>query len=189
MNKWFDEEKNQNFSKFDRSNDKVLLNNIKNGRVDISGNDIQTTSSFPLYEQSNKGDMIYKNEALKSILTVTDKLSQVYFSSENINLIQQNIKKNIYDKSGHMIQNQSYDNLKIIMRSIYLQYAKHINSNIKAQIKELNKLVYNYCIPNILSNIQLYIGFKKQVSELPQQMARPKYLSNAGLKSIQNTVL
>ena len=75
------------------------------------------------------------------------------------------------------------------MRSIYLQYAKHINTNIKAQIKELNQLIYNYSIPNILSNIELYLGFKKHVSTLPEPMSHPKYLSNQGLKSFKNPII
>ena len=41
-------------------------------------------------------------------------------------------------------------------------------------------------IPNILSNVELYIGYKKHVSKLPQPLEHPKYLSSAGMKGIRN---
>ena len=191
MNKWFDSEakdlnlfKNINNYKKIGNND-ILFNNIKNGRIDIIGNDIPTSSKFPLFQESTKGNHFYQNEALKTILTNTDKLQKVFFSKENFMIIQNNLKQIVYNKSGHVIKNQSYDNLFIIMRSIYLQYSKHINTNIKPQIKELNQLVYNYAIPNILSNIEQYLGFKKSISTLPVPMSHPRYLSNQGLKSLK----
>lgn len=194
MNKWFDNE-TQDLNLFKRSNtyqnvnNNILINNIRNGRVDILGNNIPTSSNFPVFQQSNKGNVFYQNEALKTILTSTDKLQQVFFSRENVKIIQNNLRQIVYKKSGHVIQNQSYDNLFIIMRSIYLQYSKHINTNIKAQIKELNQLVYNYSIPNILSNIEQYIGYKKEMSTLPVPLQHPKYLSNQGLKSMKINIV
>ena len=195
MNKWFDNE-TQDLNLFKGldtyqkiNNDNVLINNIRNGRVDISGNNVPTTSNFPIFQQSNKGNVFYQNEALKTILTSTDKLQQIFFSEQNVKIVQNNIRKIVYKKSGHVIQNQSYDNLYIIMRSIYLQYSKHINTNINPQIKELNQLVYNYSIPNILSNIEQYLGYKKQISTLPVPLQHPKYLSNQGLKSMKLNII
>ena len=195
MNKWFDSETKdlnlfKNLNNYEKiSNNDILFNNIKNGRIDITGNDIPTSSKFPLFQESSKGNVFYQNEALKTILTSTEKLQQVFFSKENVKIIQKNIKQIVYNKSGHVIQNQSYDNLFIIMRSIYLQYSKHINTNIKPQIKELNQLLYNYAIPNILSNIEQYLGFKKSISTLPVPMSHPKYLSNQGLKAFKINTL
>ncbi len=50
-----------------RSNNFEYLTKIQNGRVDISGKPTSRTA-FPLYMESNRGNAIYKNEALKSIL-------------------------------------------------------------------------------------------------------------------------
>jgi len=75
------------------------------------------------------------------------------------------------------------------MRSIFLQYGKHSNTNIIKQIKELNQLMCNYCIPNILSNIELYIGYKHRVSYLPKPLPHPINLSSTGMKSIKNKLI
>ena len=196
MNKWFDNEthdlnlfKGLHIYQKTNTHNNVLFTNIKNGRVDISGNNIPTSSNFPMFQQSNKGNVFYQNEALKTILTRTDKLQQVFFSEQNVQIIQNNLRQIVYKKSGHVIQNQSYDNLYIVMRSIYLQYSKHINTNIKPQIKELNQLVYNYAVPNILSNIEQYLGFKKHISTLPIPLSHPKNLSNQGLKSMKINIV
>ena len=188
-NKWLDLEKStnntiiDNFKNYEEVNKTDLLNKIKNGRIDILGNDIQTSSSFPLYEESITGNMLYKSEALKTILTTTDKLYQTFFSPENIKLIQSQFKKIVYEKSKHVIQNQSDNSLHIIMRSIYLQYAKHNNTNIKAQVRELNQIIYNYSIPNILSNIELYKGYKKTISNAPVPLSAPIYTSSSSEKA------
>ena len=43
---------------------------------------------------------------------------------------------------------QDETNLKIVMRSIFLQNAKNDPRNIQQQIILLNNLVYEYCIPS-----------------------------------------
>lgn len=168
----------------------ILLQKIKNGRINIQNENIPTTKSFPLYQENKKGDTYYQNEALKTILTLNDPLYKVFFSKENINLIQNTIKYKIWINSDkkYQIKNQSYDNLLIIMRSIYLQYAKHKENCIKEQINELNNLIYDYSIPNILSNIELYLGFKRDVSNAPVFLNRPINVSNQGLKSVKHNL-
>ena len=53
------------------------------------------------------------------------------------------------------------------MRSIYLQNSVNSDSNIQLQIKNLNNLVLDYCIPNILINVTQYIGYLKNIDTIP----------------------
>lgn len=159
-----------------------LLTKIKNGRINIMGKPI-SRSQFPLFQESKRGDSNYKNEALKSILGKS-KIHNLYFSKENIDHIQSMIRKEVYLRSNkkHIVSRQSDNELKIIMRSIFLQNAKHNCDNLTKQIKELNILVLEYCIPNILSNIELYLGYKKHTSFLPVPLPPPKNMSVVGLR-------
>ena len=70
-------------------------------------------------------------------------LATVFFSSGNIQILQNGIRAGVYDKSGglYFIPNQNIDNLKIIMRSTYLQYAEHRPTDITQQVERLNKIV------------------------------------------------
>jgi hypothetical protein len=163
----------------------VKFNSIQNGRVNIDGQ-VLFNKSFSLYEESNTGNNIYKNEALKSIQINSD-LSNLFFSKQNIEILQNSIKYNVWIKSNkqHIISNQSVIELKIIMRSIYLQYSKNINKNIVEQVKDLNDIVINYSVPNILSNIEQHLGYTKTVSYLPVPLSHPKNLSIKGTKLYQ----
>lgn len=163
-------------------NQKLLLNKIKNGRVNIMGDSIET-SEFPLYEQNNNGNLFYKNEALKSIQTNTE-LSNLFFSSENIKNLQITIRYRVWirSKKKYLIGDQSENELKLIMRSIFLQNGKFNNNNIINQIKELNELVCNYSVSNITSNIEMYLAYKNTVSYLPKPLLLPKNVSIKGTK-------
>ena len=50
------------------------------------------------------------------------------------------------------------------MRSIYLQHSKNSSYDLKQQIKQLNKLVLDYCVPNIFTNIDQYKGYAEKIS-------------------------
>ena len=142
----------------------ILLSKITNGRVNIMGTPISQTV-FPLFQENTRGDLVYKNEALKSIQNKS-KLSDLFFSKFNIDSLQKIIKYRVWIESNkkHKIADQSEHQLKIIMRSIFLQYGKFNENNTVNQIKELNERVCKYSISNILSNIEMYIGYKKTVS-------------------------
>ena len=79
-----------------------------------------------------------------------------FFSNSNLQIIQNAIRHNIWLRSNKqfVIGNQSETQLEIVMRSIYLQYSKNQDNNIKEQILRLNELVLKHCIHNILSNIK-----------------------------------
>ena len=47
------------------------------------------------------------------------------------------------------IPNQNIDNLKIIMKSIFLQFCNH-STNVTNEISRLNKLVLDDCVPRYI---------------------------------------
>ena len=96
-----------------------------NGRVNIANKDAEP--QWPLFQQNNNGVKNYKEEALRGIQTEST-LSQVFFSKQNIDLIQNQIRYNVWIKSNkmHIIGRQSDTELEIVMRSIYLQYSKNL---------------------------------------------------------------
>ena len=52
------------------------------------------------------------------------------------------------------------------MRSIYFQYGQNLNCMITEQIKKLNEIVVNECVPKILSEVEQFLHYKKDVSGL-----------------------
>lgn len=127
--------------------------------------------------------MSFSRESVKTVISCNT-LNSVFFSDENINIIQQNIIEEIKRNHNYTIQKQSPIELKIIMRSVYLQYGKNLNDEIKSQVAELNRLVIDECVPNIVSNIKQYLRFRKDNASLPVPLAHPKSMSSAGTKTL-----
>jgi len=152
---------------------------MNNGRIDIMGPN--KTPSFQLYDQNiNNKSTPYKNAMVGNLENTV--LSNVFFSGENIQIIQNAIKAGVYHKSNgqHVIGNQDEDTLKIIMRSTFLQYSNNNPNNITGQVIDLNKLVTEYAIPQIINEADAYLKYKRDVSTLAVPHARPKstYHSN-----------
>lgn len=117
----------------------------------------------------------------------TTPVSTGFFSAANVERIQQLIRKGVFDRSnpkGYVIDNQSTDELKIIMRAIYYQYGRHMPKDIAAQIDDLNKKVVDWSVPHILSAVDMYYYYIKDISNLPVPLAQPQHLSRAGTRSL-----
>ena len=113
-----------------------------NGRIDVLDPEDQNTR-MQLFEKiaiQNKSTSYC--DALNGVWE-DNVLSQVYFSAGNIQIIQNGIRAGVYKMSSskYNVPPQNIDALKIVMRSTYLQYAKHSDTNITKQVEELNELV------------------------------------------------
>ena len=102
-------------------------------------------------------------------------------------VLQNAIRRAVYEKSGpkkYVIDDQSADEMTIIMRTMYLQYAQNLPNNITGQVNELNEKVLNWSVPHILSAVDHYHYYLKDISNMPVPMARSVSLSSAGTKSL-----
>lgn len=144
------------------------------GRVNIEGG----TPLF-LQEQIPLDDKTNYFNATKYIFQPSE-LSNTYFSKENINNVHNDIKKKVYDLSQqkYVIDDQDMDTLKVIMRSIFLQYSKFQFENIAQQVSHLNQMVIDYSSQSIFGEIQGYLKYKQDASSMYTLMERPVYLHN-----------
>ena len=101
-------------------------------------------------------------------------LSKVFFSKENISIIQNNIRKSVHDCTKKIIDLQPVDKIKTIMRSIYLQNAKNLNDQITEQVKQLNELVVNDCSGKIVVELNSYYKYRRDISNLAIPIEIPK---------------
>ncbi|ADX06307.1 hypothetical protein 162300262 [Organic Lake phycodnavirus 2] len=86
----------------------------------------------------------------------------------------------------YVIDDQNMDVLKVIMRSIFLQYSKFQFDNIKQQVDEMNVMVVEYSSNNIFGEIQGYLKYKKDASNMYTLMDRPVYLHNDNSLELKN---
>jgi hypothetical protein len=172
-----------NYMDVNYSNDIWLPTSIRNGRVDILNN-IKGSSKMV------KESILSENNvnSISQSLTNTQ-LSLNFFSKENINKIQNLIRKTVYYRSNytHIISAQNEQELLIIMRSMYLQYGKNLDYDIDKQTNVLNNMTIDWAVINILSNIDQYISYKKTCSTLPMPLERAQLSSQKGTKSLEIT--
>lgn len=147
---------------------------------------------YQYFEEPKNGETSYQRQVLNHYHEDTP-LNQLFFSKKNIDALQIQIRKGVYDKSGgeFVINNQDETELLLIMRGIYLQHSVN-NPNcdtIIQQIKTLNALVVNEAVPMISSQILAYKIYLKDASTLYNErpIPHPIATNNAGLKTYSFT--
>ena len=159
------------------NSDNKILNLIKyNGRVNIiepENPDIQ----FQMFEKiAVKNKTTEYREALIGEWE-NNVLAQVYFSAGNIQIVQNALRAGVYEMSEqkYVIPPQNMDTLKIIMRSVYMQYAKHYATEITKQVEELNTLVLDYEIPSVYNEAHGYMKYLQDQSSLVVPLELPQH--------------
>ena len=132
------------------------------GRVNIEGG-----TPFFLKEKVPVDDKTNHYSATKYMLQPS-LLTNTYFSKENINIVHNNIKREVYNLSQkkYVIDDQNMDTLKVIMRSIFLQYSNFNNKKIREQIEKLNQMVVDYCSKSIYGEIKGYLKYNEDASNV-----------------------
>lgn len=154
-----------------------MENKYSNGRVNIKTTD--TNSLFQMYDKIPANQCVTFRSPTEGLWNDTQ-LSKAFFSQENIGIIQNGIRAGVYNRSNgqYTIGPQDCDVLKIIMRSIFLQYSANQLNNIVHQVDELNKMVLNYCIQQVYSEAQSYIKYIYDASTLVVPIAHPVMADN-----------
>ena len=147
---------------------------MSNGKVNIMGPNIATLFSMmdkiPLNTNTNYQNVLAGNFE-------RSRLSDTYFSRQNIQAIQLGIRKGVYDRSQQRISvdDQPEDQIVTVMRSMYLQYSKNLDSNIQQQVNDLNRQVLNFCINNVFNEAVAYLKYKEDASTMHIPITHPIY--------------
>ena len=168
--------------------DKRIGRNIFDVQNDRKNNlDNKVRNSFDLFEKSNsnKTNTMYERSVIKSD-HCDNLLNQTFFSKGNINILQNALRFKVNEQIGHIIGPQSETELVIIMRAIFFQHAKNLDTNIPEQISELNNIVIQSILPKILSNVKQYQEYLKNKAQIPLPMDRSINVNNKGIKQLRS---
>lgn len=152
----------------------VLDPNYYNGRINL----VTQPDTDVLFKMQEVVD--YENkvsafpEAIKGDLECNI-LAKVFFSEENIQYLQDKMRVGVLEMSKNTIAvpEQNVNNLKIIMRKVYFQYANH-RDDTKSEVKKLDDLILKSIIPEVYNAAVSYKKFQRDVSKLPMPMERAK---------------
>lgn len=114
-------------------------------------------------------------------------LSRTYFSQKNTQIIQNGLRRAVHQRTQMHIDEQSVEQLQIVMRSIFLQYSTNRTDSvelIREQIASMNAKVLDYCVANVVTNLKQYEHYRKDISSLPVPMEYGMSTSQAGTRSL-----
>lgn len=138
---------------------------------------------------------LYKNLYSESLLT------QLFFSPKNIQNVQSMLRFLVYKNTNQVIDKQSTSELLVIMRSIFFEHSAHPEIMKKEmterekqllfvkytnEVNRLNNLIFNEVVPKVVSQLQQYMDYLRDVSQQPQQMERPKTESVKGQRQYRS---
>jgi DNA-directed RNA polymerase subunit H (RpoH/RPB5) len=128
-------------------------------------------------------------------------LTFLFFSDKNIQNIQNILRYNVYKQMKYTIDNQSTNELMIIMRSLFLEYSAHpklldesmsedekrkLLEKYTIEVARLNKIVVDSTLPKVISQIQQYVDYLRDSSKQPYYMEKPKNESVQGMKQYRS---
>lgn len=134
------------------------------------------------WDADSNTQFLFKNHIGETLLT------QVFFSNKNIENIQKLIRFLVHRETKYVIDNQSTEELLIVMRSVFLQYSEHpalldprqpieIQNKIKQQttneVKRLNDIVINEIYPTVVAGLKQYLQYLNDASQPYQIMDKP----------------
>ena len=158
----------------------TLDSNLSNGLIELDK--YEGVAPYELYKNSNSKQTTCTN--IISNIIVPNSLSRTFFSNDNIEIIQSQIINDVFTQSNKYISKQSYQEIQIIMKSIYLQYSQNLQNHIEEQILRLNKYVVDECVSIIIPNVLQYNKYITEISAPIPVSPRSINVSNKGDNSL-----
>jgi hypothetical protein len=121
-----------------------------------------------MYGDTNKTDLVGR-------IHVNTPLNSVFFSEANLDKLQAGIQEQVFLMSGskHRIDRQSDTDLKLIMRSYYLSFAKNNPETIAEDLEDLNRRVIGFASAKIYSELDFHLFYLKDLQEFAPPIANP----------------
>jgi hypothetical protein len=136
---------------------------------------LQTTKQFSLYDVRSTLDSNDTRQELIGHMHSETPLNKTFFSQANIDLLQSKIQQQVSQMSGgkFLIDKQSDDDLKLIMRSYYLMFGRNNPATISSDLQDLNARVIGYSAAKVYSEVDFYMFYRKDIENFASPIANP----------------
>jgi hypothetical protein len=114
-----------------------------------------------------------------------DTFYRTFMSESNVQYINFMIKKTVYNNScdKYIVTDQKREHLEQIMKGLYHDYAQHLQFNQKEQFGILNKIIIDYCVKTILTELDVRFKYIRDKSSPLEPLPQPINTSTSGSKS------
>lgn len=114
-------------------------------------------------------------------------LAALYYSRENIDRIQKQIRREIYRRTNgkfKVFKDSDELDMQVVMDSIFDDHAKYLPNQIIRQVKALNKHTVDLVVPGAITQIDQTSKYLKQLDKPIQPMDRPINANNGGRRTL-----
>lgn len=157
---------------------------FSNGRIDL----LSPMSSFQINptQDARNNRALFPKEAHRGQIA-SNPISDLYFSPNNVQVLQDGIRYKVWKDTNqqYVIAPQNEQELRIVMRSIYFQYAQHRPNDIVEQVRALNAKVLEWVVPEVISNMRQFEKYRQDASQLPMPMDRAPLMTQKGTKVLE----
>ena len=144
-----------------------------------TGNDITGASFLYLNDNPNREKNVSQlNEVLRGFDKTCSITGELFFSNENIDLIQKQIILSVYKQLNTKIPYQKLEDLLIVMRRIYNENCTHDTCNFTDQVRMLNNTTVHAILPDLVSNIKLHFDYLKKISQPIELLEPPIHITS-----------
>lgn len=139
-----------------------------------------------LYHSGREGEGPHQfhKEAVAGLQYPTE-LNQAFFAKDNLDRLQEEVRQRVYQASGSkqwVIDRQSDDEMKIIMRGVYLQNARHRVGETQQELAELNETVLTFAVKDVMTAVEHYMTYVQTLAEPVTPLDQPNASSMRGTK-------
>ncbi len=133
-----------------------------------------THQLFALYDRRPVHQCVSSRQILGEETDETE-LSLVFFSPENQRSIMNQLRHRVFVRSNerHTIEDQSFEELAKVMKSLFAQHARHLPEQVSEQVAALNELVLEYAVAQVWGEVQGYRHYRRDLDRLAVPMAHP----------------
>jgi len=136
------------------------------------------------YFSDNKMATGLRNELIRNQVNISEcaqgELEETFFSKRNIDNINKQLIYTVWKKTDGMykISEQSPSSLIIVMRYVFIEYARHLPYDINGQLKELNNIVVGEIAQNVITNATQRVGYLNDIQNPLRPVPLPMNTSN-----------
>lgn len=114
-------------------------------------------------------------------------LNSIYFSQQNMMLLQRAIRAEFLKKSGLKIDYQNPNDLYALMRSVFINNQQNGYSKIDEQIRHMNGIVINEALKQIQTGVSQLFGYIQDMDKPIVPPAIPENTSIYGMRIDRGT--
>lgn len=122
------------------------------------------------------------NVQLNTIKQCPTPLNTLYFSDFNRDLLQRGIREKFKQMTGIKIDTQNDDDLKTLMRYVFINNAEDHYDDINGQVRSMNTIVIDTAVAQVKTGVAQYLAYLKDIDTSAIPIDLPQNTSLYGKK-------